>query len=179
MNKITRNRPKRGRKADLSELEDQSISPRSGGEIDGSWPALRNLSYRINFIHRLFDRQTKKFLSEHYDMTNAEWYVLGYLAWHSPRTIAAISNESAMYKSQVSHAVTVLVEKGLVLRADDPADKRSPRFRISARGHRLQKKIANWAIERQKQFAAQLAPHQYKALDEALDILAAYVKTTS
>jgi DNA-binding MarR family transcriptional regulator len=178
MNKITHSRAKRSRKADFPEADEQPISHSEGGAA-GTWPALRNLSYRINFIHRLFDRQTKKYLSEHYDMTNAEWYVLGYLAWHSPRTIAAISSESAIYKSQVSHAVTILVEKGLVLRADDPSDKRSPQFRISARGKRLQEKISIWSVERQKQLSAQLAPHQYKALDEALNILAAYVKTTS
>jgi hypothetical protein len=63
------------------------------------WPALRNLSYRITLIHRLLDRQTKKFLSEQHGMTNAEWYVLAYLAWHSPRTIATISTDLAIYKS--------------------------------------------------------------------------------
>jgi DNA-binding MarR family transcriptional regulator len=149
------------------------------GQKAGPWPALSNLSYRINFIHRLLDRQTKKFLSENFDMTTAEWYVLGYLAWYSPCTIATISSETAIYKSQVSHAVTLLVGKGLVLRTDDPADKRSPRFRISARGQRIQKKVSKWAVARQQELVEQLAAHQYAVLDGALDVLAGYIKATS
>ena len=154
-------------------------SSASSGPRSEHWPALRNLSYRINFIHRLFDRQTKKFLSETHGLTNAEWYVLAYLAWHSPQTIAAISTDLAIYKSQVSHAVTSLVKKKLVLRTDDPIDRRSPRFRISKGGLRLQDKISSWAAERQKQFAAQLPASHYQILDEALNILASYAKSTS
>jgi len=177
MTKTAADSPKRARRSISQDQSEPSTARPSGPEEQ--WPALRNLSYRINFIHRLFDRQTKKFLSDNYGMTNAEWYVLGYLGWHSPRTIAAISSESAIYKSQVSHAVTLLVEKGLVLRADDPADRRSPRFRISARGRKMQQKIADWSMERQRMFAAQLTPQQYKTLDEALDILANYIKSAN
>ncbi len=175
MNRIARSRPNQSRRINLSSSTELSV----GDEKIGPWPALSNLSYRINFIHRLLDRQTKQFLSAHFDMTTAEWYVLGYLAWHSPCTIATISGETAIYKSQVSHAVTVLVEKGLVLRTDDPADKRSPRFRISARGQRVQKKVSKWAVERQQELVEQLAPHQYAVLDGALDILAGYIKATA
>jgi DNA-binding MarR family transcriptional regulator len=175
MNKVARSRTKPSGKNEMSRISTDPEEPETAG-MAKSWPALRNLSYRINLVHRLLDCQTKKFLSDHFEMTNAEWYVLAYLAWHSPRTIATISTESAIYKSQVSHAVTALVEKGFVLRADDPADKRSPRFRISARGQRIQKKIAEWASDRQRQLAAQLAPHQYAVLDETLDALIAHVK---
>jgi DNA-binding MarR family transcriptional regulator len=154
-------------------------SSASSGPRSEQWPALRNLSYRINFIHRLFDRQTKKFLSETHGLTNAEWYVLAYLAWHSPRTIAAISTDLAIYKSQVSHAVTSLVGKRLVLRTDDPVDRRSPRFRISKRGLQMQARISQWAAARQKQFAAQLPAAHYQVLDEALNMLASYAKSTA
>lgn len=154
---------------------------RKGGsffdENPKDWPAAGNLSYHINLVHRLLDRQTKKFLSESVNLTSAERSVLGYLAWHSPGKIVDIAARTAIFKSQVSQAMMALERKGLVERATDSSDYRSYYFKVTASGQRLQAKIAAWTRKRQKTLAGQLSAQQREQTIEAMKLLARYLRS--
>jgi DNA-binding MarR family transcriptional regulator len=140
--------------------------------------ALRSISYRINYIHRLLDRQTKKFLTDNYRLTNAEWYVLAFLASLASGesdTIVGIARKTAIFKPQVSQAMTSLAKRQLVRRIADTSDARTPRFRVSKKGKELRNEIARWTWARQKALTAQLSPEQSQAIHEGLNILATYM----
>jgi DNA-binding MarR family transcriptional regulator len=139
---------------------------------------LKSISYRINYIHRLLDRQTKKFLTDHYRLTNAEWYVLAFLAAMAlgeSDTIVGISRKTAIFKPQVSQAMNSLAKRQLVRRIVDSSDGRTPRFQVSKKGKELRNEIARWTWARQKALIGQLSPGQSQTIDEALNILATYM----
>jgi DNA-binding MarR family transcriptional regulator len=143
------------------------------------WPAVDNLSYQINLVHRLLDRQTKKFLNETVTLTSAERSVLGFVAWHSPVKIVDIAARTAIFKSQVSQAMKALERKGLVDRAPDPDDYRGYYFKATPEGQRMQKKIAAWTRRRQKTLAAQLSAPQRSHTLQSLKILARYLNSVT
>ena len=138
---------------------------------------LRTTVSRLSYVNRLFDRQTKKYLSDRHGMTNAEWVIIGYLAWHSPRSIAAISNETALFRSQVSRAIAVLERKNLVIRNAVVRDRRSPTFELSPQGSEIHGKLAQWAFQRQHELEDQMTPEQIRELNEILGILARYLES--
>jgi DNA-binding MarR family transcriptional regulator len=144
-----------------------------------NWPAVDNLSFHINLVHRLLDRQTKKFLNESVKLTSAERSVLGFLAWHSPDKIVDIAARTAIFKSQVSQAMKALERKGLVEREADPADYRSYYFKVTAKGQKLQAKIADWTRQRQKALSAQLSVQQCEHTLKSLKLLARYLNSVT
>jgi DNA-binding MarR family transcriptional regulator len=137
---------------------------------------LRTISSRLHYVQRLLDRQTKKYLSKAHNLTNAEWAILGYLAWHSPQPVADIAGETALFRSQVSRAITELERKQLVHRSPNQKDRRSPTFSISAEGLKVQRSIAKWAIRRERNFKHLLSDQQIETLNESLGVLAQYLK---
>jgi len=141
------------------------------------WPAVDNLSYQINLVHRLLDRQTKKFLNESVNLTSAERSVLGFLAWHSPLKIVDIAARTAIFKSQVSQAMKALERKGLVDRETNSDDHRSFYFKVTPKGQQLQKKIAVWTRQRQKALADQLSAPQRRSTLQSLKVLARYLNS--
>lgn len=143
------------------------------------WPAVNNLSYHINLVHRLLDRQTKKFLNETVNLTSAERSVLGFLAWHSPNKIVDIAARTAIFKSQVSQAMKALERKGLVVRDANLDDYRSYSFNVTPKGRKLQRKIATWTRQRQKALAAQLSTSQRERTMQSLKILARYLSSVT
>lgn len=151
--------------------------PKPSSQFDVGTLNLRTTAARLNYVHRLLDRQTKKYLSESHDMTNAEWAVLGYLAWHSPQTVAVMSTETALFRSQVSRAIAELSRKKLVTRVAGVKDRRSPQFSISPEGIEVQRAIAKWAFRRQRNLEKELTGQQATLLNDTLAILARYLKS--
>ena len=62
------------------------------GPDTSEWEIKDFLTFRINVLYRLLDRQLKKMLAEHHDLSIAEWRVLGQLATNSPTTVRGRSS---------------------------------------------------------------------------------------
>lgn len=143
------------------------------------WPAVDNLSYHINLVHRLLDRQTKKYLNENIGLTSAERSVLGFLAWHSPSKIVDVAARTAIFKSQISQAMKILENKGFVEREADLIDNRSYYFKVTLKGRQLQKRIAAWTRKRQLVLAGQLSTQQRNETLKSLKILARHLNSVT
>lgn len=135
-----------------------------------------NVPYKVNSLHRLLDRQIKRFLSETHAMTTAEFYVMAHLDKHGPQQVRDISDQSFLFKSQVSYAITALKRKKFVSKHRDQTDRRSPLFELSPAGLATYRKIQTWTDERQRRLAAQLTIDQRTVLNASLDILIDYMK---
>src|SRR5690349_16978247 len=94
------------------------------GPDTSTWEIKDFLTFRINLLYRLLDRQLKKILAEHHDLSIAEWRVLGQFAIHSPATVRSIAGRTYMAKSQISRAAASLVRTGYALRSKDSDDER-------------------------------------------------------
>jgi DNA-binding MarR family transcriptional regulator len=151
-----------------------------GGESSGpdasQWEIKDFLTFRINILYRLLDRQLKKMLADHHHLSIAEWRVLGQLATNSPTTVREVAATTYMAKSQISRAARCLVRSGYVLRGKDAEDDRSAVFAITREGQRKYKTVMRMNQERQRRLLSQLEPSERRVMFEATEKLIEFVR---
>lgn len=146
------------------------------GPDTSEWEIKDFLTFRINLLYRLLDRQLKKMLAQHHDLSIAEWRVLGQLATNSPTTVRAIAARTYMAKSQISRAAAALVRTGYALRRKDSDDERSAVFAITKSGKKKYEIVMRMNRERQRRLIAQLEPNERRVMFDAVERLIGYVR---
>lgn len=146
------------------------------GPDTSKWEIKDFLTFRINLLYRLLDRQLKKMLAEHHNLSIAEWRVLGQLATNSPTTVRGIAARTYMAKSQISRAAAALVRRGYTLRSKDSADERSAVFAITKQGKKKYEIVMRMNRERQRRLIAQLDPNERRVMFAGIDRLIRYVR---
>jgi DNA-binding MarR family transcriptional regulator len=146
------------------------------GPDTSQWEIKDFLTFRINILYRLLDRQLKKMLADHHHLSIAEWRVLGQLATNSPTTVRGIAATTYMAKSQISRAAARLVRSGYAFRGKDAKDERSAIFAITKEGQRKYKTVMRMNQERQRRLLAQLEPSERRVMFEATAKLIAFVR---
>jgi DNA-binding MarR family transcriptional regulator len=133
------------------------------------------ISYRINLIYRLLDRQTKNMLGPRFGYTSAQWRLLSNLARHSPDTVSGLAERTLIPKSQISLALRELVVRGHALRIENRCDGRQPKFQITPKGRTLYIKIMGESLERQGELIAQIPRGEREIFSTCLDRLLQYL----
>lgn len=146
------------------------------GPDTSKWEIKDFLTFRINLLYRLLDRQLKKMLAEHHDLSIAEWRVLGQLATNSPTTVRDIAAKTYMAKSQISRAAASLVRNDYAVRSKDAADERSAVFAITKEGQKKYETVMRMNRERQRRLIAQLDPHERRVMFDTVGRLIDYVR---
>jgi DNA-binding MarR family transcriptional regulator len=118
----------------------------------------------------------KKMLADHYDLSIAEWRVLGQLATNSPTTVRAIAARTYMAKSQISRAAACLVRSGYAFRDKDINDERSAVFAITKAGQKKYDIVMRMNRERQRRIIAQLELCDRHVMFDAIERLIDYVR---
>jgi MarR family transcriptional regulator, organic hydroperoxide resistance regulator len=89
--------------------------------------------------HEVFDtfysRPSKTWLE--LQLSLPQWKTLVLIAEGKSSTIGAVASRMAVGEPTASHLVDKLVQAGLVVRAEDPEDRRRTLVSVSAEGHRL------------------------------------------
>ncbi len=145
------------------------------GPDTSKWEIRDFLTFRINLLYRLLDRQWKKMLAD-YHLSLAEWRVLGQLATSSPATVRSIAATTYMAKSQISRAVASLVRSGYAVRGTDASDERIAVFGITKEGQKKYEGVMPMNRERQRRFLAQLDPAERRVMFEVTERLIDYVR---
>ena len=146
------------------------------GPDTSRWEIKDFLTFRINILYRMLDRQLKKMLAEHHGLSIAEWRVLGQLATNSPTTVRGIAATTYMAKSQISRAAACLVQSGYAVRSKDVDDERSAVFAITKEGQKKYKTVMRMNQERQRMLLAQLEPTQRNIMFDGISRLIEYVR---
>jgi DNA-binding MarR family transcriptional regulator len=146
------------------------------GPDTSRWEIKDFLTFRINILYRLLDRQLKKMLADHHHLSIAEWRVLGQLATNSPTTVRAIAGTTYMAKSQISRAAARLVRFGYAVRGKDVDDERSAVFQITREGQKKYDLVMRMNRERQRRLLAQLDLVERRVMFDATSRLIAYVR---
>ena len=92
------------------------------------------LCHRVTVLSKLMNRVAGRVLAREFHLTIAEWWLLGQLDQHSPRTLRWLADATFTDKAQMSRAAADLVKRGYVRRRADPADARSVLFSITMQG---------------------------------------------
>ncbi|MGH7874893.1 MAG: MarR family winged helix-turn-helix transcriptional regulator [Candidatus Binatia bacterium] len=161
-----------------SDYSKNSIARANGreGPDTSSWEIKDFLTFRINLLYRLLDRQLKKMLAEHHDLSIAEWRVLGQLATESPTTVRAIAAKTYMTKSQISRAAAALVRAAFAVRRKDALDERSAVFAITRTGRKKYSSVMQMNRDRQRRLVGQLNPTERRIMYGAVRRLIDYVR---
>jgi DNA-binding MarR family transcriptional regulator len=144
----------------------------------GAGESVNFYTHRLALLNRLLARDTRAML-EPFRLSQMEWRILIQLEQLSPSKISEISARSLLQKPQLSVALPPLIEKGCVVREDDPEDARAPYFAITEKGLSLYRSIMREARKRQRRFESLLDEDQRRYFSTAVDSLISALAATS
>ena len=141
------------------------------------WRQHELFSYQLAILARLLERGSEARLARKFGLWLTDCRVLGHLLSKPATTVRDLADDMVMDKAPVSRSASRLVEKGLLLREADPADKRSAVFRLTGQGHTVASEILRAAQMGQAKYFERLSPQECWALLSAVGKLLDYAKT--
>lgn len=131
------------------------------------------LSYRLHRVANLLSRGAELRYRREFGVSLWEWRTLALLGGaQSPLSLNELANAAGVDKSQMSRVVSGLSGRKLVLRADDKADGRGVKLRLSSAGRKIYDGLIAAAAERNDAFLGCLSAREQACLEGALDKLA-------
>lgn len=139
------------------------------------------IPYRLSFTANLVSDVIAGSYRELFGLSVPEWRIIAVVAENGGRTQQEICAKTRMDKVTVSRAAIALVERGLIERTPNPADRRSHLLHLSAPGRELYAQVAPKALELEQRVLAALDRKELASLVAmlrridaiALDLLAA------
>ena len=164
-------------KARNNDPETQAAAPGPG---DTEEVFLENLlCHRVTVLSKLMNRLASRYLAQEFDLTIAEWWMLGQLDQHSPRTLRWLAEATFTDKAQMSRAAAALVERGYVTRQKDPGDARSILFFISPQGKSVSDASGTERRDEDRKLLDLLSGEERGSLYASLDRLTTYLLDTA
>jgi DNA-binding MarR family transcriptional regulator len=149
-----------------------SQRPQDVGEL----PELEQLlSSRVSILSKLLDRRLARLVGDQLGLAAAEYQVLAQIIMHPRSTIRAIAARTYVDKAQVSRAVAVLEDQGLIERSVVSADRRSPVSTTTPDGRELAGEILPLRRQHEDDLVASLDGAELATVLAALDKLIARV----
>jgi DNA-binding MarR family transcriptional regulator len=132
-------------------------------------------SYRIALLARINDRDAQNQLVSRYGITLGEWRTLAVIRYLGTCTLGQLAGEGFLDIGQVSRSVTALVDRGMVDRRADAADRRAVALSLSAAGEDLHGRVMIYARSANAEMLGALTPEEqdqlYRLLDRVMDQL--------
>lgn len=130
------------------------------------------IPHRMQMLTRMIDRETGRELQRHFNISVADWRVLGLTNTFGSASAADICSAFEIDRAEVSRAVARLVEAGLIERDDDPGHRSKKRISPTKKG----KVIFERAVKMREAYFAKimqdLSAKDMKALEKALRAIA-------
>ena len=122
-------------KVKLRAKRSAKTAPPVGGDI-------RTLfSFQLQRLAGLSTRIASLTIRPKFGITPREWRALAVLSYLGEAPLNALARHSGLLKSQMSRTVSGLIGRGLIERADNPADGRSLLLRLSPKGATITDRI--------------------------------------
>jgi DNA-binding MarR family transcriptional regulator len=132
------------------------------------------LPYRLSLLTNTVSQGIAHSYRQKYDISITEWRILAVLGRFPGLAAQEVAERTAMDKVAVSRAVKTLVEKSLLQRITDPADRRRMTLHITpGKGRHVLQKVIPLAQEYEKQLLGTLTPGEQSALFSAIKKLQA------
>jgi DNA-binding MarR family transcriptional regulator len=134
------------------------------------------LPYRLSVLAQLVSESLHDLYAGPFGLSVTQWRVMAALGQFAPLTASDVGQRIVMDKVAVSRAVTNLMQRGLVERATDRADRRRASLRLSVRGRAMYARIVPLALEYESRLCRTLSPGEKRAFDALSDRLFAHAK---
>jgi DNA-binding MarR family transcriptional regulator len=129
------------------------------------------LPYRLSVLAQLVSDSLHELYARPFDLTVTQWRVMAALGRFAPLTASEVGQRIVMDKVAVSRAVAGLMERDLVERATDRADRRRASLRLSVRGKEMHTRIVPVALEYEAKLYEALSAQERRAFDSLSDRL--------
>ncbi len=136
------------------------------------------LPYRLAVLAKAVGAAFSKTYGERFGITNPQWRVMFALGRAPDCSASYVVEHAALDKVQVSRAVAGLIEKGLVARSQDPADRRNSVLNMTPAGWRIYRQIVPEALAFEENLVEGLSDQENAALNSALEKLLERVRTS-
>ncbi|MGB3797118.1 MAG: MarR family winged helix-turn-helix transcriptional regulator [Alteraurantiacibacter sp.] len=163
--------PMQQAKAGYRELADGRKTRISAVELSG-WH-LNDLdfpTFRMALLAKVMDRLTTRQLSEKFGISYAHWRVLARLGGTGDgATVGLIAEQASADRAEVSRAVSALEKQHLLVRKEDPTDRRMQVLTLTVEGRKLYHKVLATRAEFHCNLTGGLSPDEVAQLDALID----------
>lgn len=108
-------------------------------------------------------------LAHEFELSFSQMKALHYLHEEDDLSMKALGERLGLSIAAISRAADELVQRGLMDRTEDPADRRIKRLRLTSQGRELVQKMRELRMAGFEQFVATLAPKERNQLAKALE----------
>lgn len=129
------------------------------------------LPYRLNSLADAVSRDFAAIYRKKYGLTRPEWRLLATLGQYRSMTATQIARHSAMHKTKVSRAVTVLEKRRWVVRETDENDRRIEHLRLTKAGEDAYREMVPLAKAFEASLLRQIGPDDRRAMLKGLAAL--------
>jgi DNA-binding MarR family transcriptional regulator len=147
--------------------EAAAVEPAMAGE-EAPLKLEKFLPYQLNVVASLVSLALSRVYARRYGIGVPEWRVLVTLGQYGVMTGKAIGAHTHMHKTKVSRAVALMVERKLLVRRGNRADKRESFLSLTAAGRAMYEEVAPHALDFTKRLTEILTPADREAFDRAL-----------
>jgi DNA-binding MarR family transcriptional regulator len=147
------------------------MKPKASGAGAAEFALEAFLPYRLSVVTNRASRLFARRYSEAFGLSIPEWRVLAVVGRFGGLSATEVVERTAMDKVKVSRAVRSLLERGLLARQEDAADRRVQRLAMTREGRRLHAAIVPEARALEAELLAPLSPAERAALHALLDRL--------
>ena len=144
------------------------MKPRSSGAGAADFALEAFLPYRLSVVTNRASRLFARRYSEAFGLSIPEWRVLAVVGRFGGLSATEVVERTAMDKVKVSRAVRGLLDRALLARQEDPADRRVQRLAMTPAGRRLHAAIVPEARALEADLLAPLSTTDRAALHALL-----------
>jgi DNA-binding MarR family transcriptional regulator len=108
-------------------------------------------------------------LAHEFELSFSQMKALHYVHGEDDLSVKALGEQLGLSLAAMSRAAEELVQRGLMDRTEDPADRRIKRLRLTKQGHDLVLKMRELRMAGFEQFVATLSPRERTLLVKALE----------
>lgn len=129
------------------------------------------LPYRLSVLAQLVSDSLHDLYAQPYGLTVTQWRVMAALGRFAPLTASEVGQRIVMDKVAVSRAVAGLMQRGLVERSTNRADRRRASLRLSTRGKAMHARIVPIALAYEARLYEALSAEERKTFNNLADRL--------
>ena len=129
------------------------------------------LPYRLSVLTQLVSESLHDLYAGPFDLAVADWRVMAALGRFAPLTASEVGQRIVMDKVAVSRAVARLLQRGLIERATDRADRRRAPLKLSARGRSVHARIVPLARDYETRLCQALSGDEREVFNTLADRL--------
>jgi DNA-binding MarR family transcriptional regulator len=130
----------------------------------------RYLPYRLTVAASKLSLELEKKYKTRFGLSIPEWRVLVNVGYSGSGSVRDIEKRVSLGKSKVSRTASRLEARGLLIKEEDPADRRLITLKLTQEGTRMLQEVVHLAKEFQDELFVRLGK-DVDGLHQALDVL--------